>query len=98
MGVSDAVKEYCLEKAGRLERFFDRIQSIDVILDGHNGVHTAEMIVHGDGTHPFVASQDQQDLFAAVDLVLDKIEGQLRRHKERLRNRKHPPHAEQPGE
>lgn len=93
MGVSETLKAYCEEKAGRLARFFDRIQAIDVVLDGHEGRHTAEIIVHVDGTPPFVASEEREDVHAAIDVLLDKIESQLRRHKERLRNRKHPPRA-----
>lgn len=91
MGVSDALKEYCEQKAGRLSRFYDRIQSIELILDGQEGHHFAEVIVHSDGTPPFVASEEQQDAFAAIDLLMDKVERQIRRHKDRLRNRKHPP-------
>ena len=34
MGVTESLKDYCEEKAGRLERFFNRIQSIEVVLDG----------------------------------------------------------------
>ena len=91
MGVSDTLKEYCHEKAQRLIRFYDRIKSIEVILDGHDGQHSAEMIVHSDGTAPFVASEEQKDIYAAVDLLIDKLERQISRHKEKLRNRKHPP-------
>lgn len=94
MGVSDSLKEYCQTKAERLVKFYDRISQIDVILDGHNGVHSAEMIVHSDGTPPFVASEERDDAYAAIDLLLEKIERQLRRHKERLRNRKHPPRSD----
>jgi putative sigma-54 modulation protein len=93
MGVSDSLKKYCLEKSERLIRFFDRIQSIEVILEGHNGQHFAGMIVHSEGTQPFVAREQHEDAYAAVDLMLDKVERQIRRHKERLRNRKHPPKA-----
>ena len=91
MGVSDSLEQYCREKSERLVRFYDRIQSIDVVLDGNNGQHFAEMIVHTEGTQPFVASEEHEDVFAAVDLMLDKVERQIRRHKEKLRNRKHPP-------
>lgn len=91
MGVSEALREYCEKKAERLIRFYDRIQSIEVVLDGRNGKHSAEMIVHSVGTAPFVATEEHDDAYAAVDLLLDKIEEQLRRHKEKLRNRKHPP-------
>lgn len=90
MGVSEPLKRYCLEKGTKLARYFDRITQVEVILDGRNGRHSAEMIVHADGSEPFVAVEAHDDAYAAVDLVLDKIEEQLRRHKERLRNRKHP--------
>lgn len=101
MGITDALKEYCTDKAERLPRFLDRVQSIEVVLDGKDGLHTAEVIVHAAGTHgPFVASEQHEDSFAAVDLVMDKIEEQLRRYKEKHRNRKHPPRgaAERPPE
>lgn len=90
MGVGESLKEYVTSKAERLERFYDRIRSIEVKLDGHEGRHSAEMIVHTDNADPFVATEEHADAFAAVDLLLDKIERQLTRHKERLRNRKHP--------
>jgi len=91
MGVTESLREYCRGKAERLPRLLDRVESIEVVLDGKEGVHTAEMIVHSAGAQPFVAREQHEDAFAAVDLVLDKIEEQLRRYKERHRNRKHPP-------
>ncbi len=91
MSVSESLKRYCLEKAQKLERFFNRIQAVDVVLDGQAGMHTAEIIVHADGNQPFVASERQEDVYAAIDILIDKMERQLTRHKEKLRNRKHPP-------
>lgn len=92
MGLSDAIKSYCQEKAGRLPRYYDRIQSIEVVLDGKAGVHTAEIIVHTEGTHqPVVATEEHEDLHASIDLLMDKAERQLTKLKEKLRNRKHPP-------
>ena len=91
MGVSDALREYCGEKAERLPRFFDRIQAIEFVLEGKDGIHVVEIIVHSPGVQPFVATERHEDAYAAVDLLIDKIEEQLRRYKERHRNRKHPP-------
>ena len=93
MGITEALKQYCREKTERLPRLLDRIQTVEVIVDGREGVHNVEIIVHSAGTQPFVATERNTDAFAAFDLVLDKIEEQLRRHKERTRNRKHPPHG-----
>jgi len=91
MGVSESLESYCLKKVPRLQRFYDRVHAAEVIIDGHNGKHMAEIIVRAEGTPPFVASEEHEDAFAAVDLVLDKVERQIRRHKEKIRNRKHPP-------
>lgn len=96
MGVTDALKAYCHEKASKLTRYYDRIQSIDVVLDGENGRHSAEMIVHTDRSDPFIATEEHDDIYAAVDLLVDKLERQLTRHKERIRNRKHPRDAAGP--
>jgi putative sigma-54 modulation protein len=93
MGVGDALQAYCVEKADRLTRFLDRIQAIEVVIDGKEGIHTVEMIVRSAGAAPFVATEQHADAYAAVDLLLDKMEEQLRRYKEKHRNRKHPPRA-----
>jgi putative sigma-54 modulation protein len=93
MGISEPLKAYCLEKAERLPRFLDRVQSIEVILDGKAGVHTVELIVHTAGADPFIATEQREDAYAAVDVAMDKIEEQLRRFKQKRRNRKHPPRA-----
>lgn len=90
MGVADTVRKYCEDKAERLVHFYDRVRQVEFVLDGNDGRHTAEVIVHADGSPPFIASVDHDDLHAAVDLLMDKIESQIRRHKERIRNRKHP--------
>ncbi len=96
MTITETLKAFCQEKAEHLERFFNRIRLIEVVLDGQTGNHRAEMIVHTDRAQPFVASEQHEDLHAAIDMLVDKIEGQLRRHKERIRNRKHPrPGAEE---
>lgn len=93
MGVSEPLKQYCQRKAERLGRFYDRIRAIELILDGKDGRHRVEIIVHSDRADPLVASERQDDAYAAVDLLLDKIERQLRRHKEKRRNRKRPPRS-----
>lgn len=95
MGVTESIRSHCEQKSQKLSRFFDRIQSVEMVLDGHDGRHFAEIIVHMDGTHPFVASEEHDDIYAAIDLLMDKIERQVRRHKERLRNHRHQPRSEQ---
>jgi len=90
MTVTPALRTYCEEKTSKLTRYYDRIRAVEVILDGKDGLHTAEIIVHTERADPFVAREQHADVYAAMDLLLDKIERQLTRHKEKIRNRKHP--------
>ena len=87
--VSDDVREYIESKAAKLPRFYDRIHEIDVVLDHESEQFTAGMIVRTDRKHTFVARETGPDTFVLIDLVVEKIERQLTKHKEKNRNHKH---------
>jgi putative sigma-54 modulation protein len=89
VAVPDALKSYAEKKASKLLKYYDRIQAIDVVLDHDSGQNRAEMIVEAEHRNTFVARESHDDMYAAIDLVVDKLERQLTRHKERFRNRKH---------
>lgn len=87
--VTEEVREYVSAKTAKLPRFYDRIHEIEVILDHESEQFTAEMIVRAGRKHTFVARETGPDTFALIDLVTEKLERQLTRHKEKNRNRKH---------
>lgn len=87
--VTDDVREYVQCKVSKLPRFYDRIHEVEVVLDHESEQFTAEMIVRADRKHTFVASETGPDTFALIDMVTEKLERQLIRHKEKNRNRKH---------
>ncbi len=89
MDLSPELRTYAETKAAKLSRFYDRIRFIEVILNGEGNGFEAELVVKGEHKNVFVAKERGEDMYAAVDLVMDKIERQLTRHKERFRNRKH---------
>lgn len=91
LNITEAMKEYARKKVAKLERFFDRIMKIQVILDVEGERQTAEMIVSAARGSTLIAEVATTDMYAAIDLAIDKIERQLTRHKEKLydkRNRK----------
>jgi putative sigma-54 modulation protein len=88
--LSDAAKDYARDKAGKLNRFYDRLEGVEVIIGHESRRFNVEMVAKTDHSETFVASEAHEDLYASVDLVMDKMERQLVKHKERLRNRKHP--------
>lgn len=83
------LRSYIEEKIQKLPRFYDRIHEVEVILGHESELFTAEIIVRADHKHTFVASETGPDTYALVDAIVDKLERQLRKHKEMLRNHKH---------
>ena len=86
--VTADVKAYAEKKMGKMPRYYDRIQAIEVVLDHESDSFSVEVIISADG-NPFVAREVGPDTFALIDLVADTLERQLVKHKERYRNRKH---------
>lgn len=92
--VSEATQEFIREKAQKLTRLFERLTMIDVTVDLKNeGQVWVEFLVKSEHKHDFVASESSPDLLAAVDLALSKLEMQVRRHKEKIQDRRRTPSA-----
>lgn len=87
--VTDEIRAYIAEKAGKLPRFYDRIHEIDVVIDHESEQLTIEIIVRADMKHTFVAKDSGADAAALVDLLTEKLERQLKKHKEKNRDHKH---------
>jgi putative sigma-54 modulation protein len=89
MEVSPALKTYAEQKAGKLTRYFDRIQEIEVVFDSRRDGTTVEMIVNAEHKNMFIARHEQGDAYACIDGCIEKLERQLTEHKDKFRNRKH---------
>lgn len=86
--ITEEVRGYIDEKAGKLQRFYDRIHEIEVVLGHESEQFTIEMIVRAGRKQTFVAGETGPDSFALIDLVTEKLERQLKKHKEKNRNYK----------
>ena len=85
--ITDALNDYISEKFGRLERHSDFINTIQVILSVEKLLHKAESTVRVNGAEIF-ANADSEDMYAAVDLLVDKLDRQLLKHKDKAIARK----------
>ncbi|MBI5365971.1 MAG: ribosome-associated translation inhibitor RaiA [Planctomycetes bacterium] len=88
MTVPDELKAYTEEKAERLSKYFDRVKTIEVVLNVEQERHSAEMIISATRGVTLVGHTVEKDIHAAIDLVTDKMERQLTRLKEKLRGRR----------
>jgi len=91
--LSEATQQFIREKAQKLVHFFERIMSIEVTVDLKTDVRMVEFLVSAEHKHDFVARESGSDILAAVDLVVEKLEGQLRRYKEKVQDRRRTPSA-----
>ena len=83
--VTPALKAYVTDKLQRIYRHFDHVISTDVILRVENHHKQAEAKVVAAGKSLF-AQESGDDMYAAIDGLIDKIDKQVRRHKDRVRD------------
>ena len=91
--LSEATQQFIREKAQKLLHFFERIMLIEVTVDLKNDIKLVEFLVSAEHKHDFVARESNNDILAAVDLAVDKLEAQLRRYKEKVQDRRRTPSA-----
>jgi putative sigma-54 modulation protein len=87
---SDALKAYAEEKLDRIRKYIDEPITAQVFLTVEKIRHSADVTITAKGI-TIKASEETNDMYAAIDMVLDKIERQLQRYKERLKNHKPAP-------
>ncbi|MBB3104692.1 ribosome hibernation-promoting factor, HPF/YfiA family [Azomonas macrocytogenes] len=80
--VTAALRDYIEEKFDRLERHFDRIINVQVILQVEKIKQKIEASLHVAGRE-VVANAEHDDMYAAIDLLVDKLDRQLIKHKEK---------------
>jgi len=81
--VTPPMREYINEKLQKLERHFDHVTHIHCILTVEKLRHKAEARVNVSGGSLF-ADAVQDDMYAAVDSMVDKLDRQIIKHKEKL--------------
>lgn len=80
--VTDALRDYVIEKFGRLERHFDKITNVQVVMQVEKLKQQIDATLHVAGGE-VVASAEHEDMYAAIDLLVDKLDRQLIKHKEK---------------
>ncbi|MHB1580501.1 MAG: ribosome hibernation-promoting factor, HPF/YfiA family [Acidithiobacillus sp.] len=90
LDLTDAIKSYVDEKIGRLGRYFDHVINAQVVLKHlpHEKLtNVVDITVNAPG-HVFHAEVHDADMYAAIDLVADKLEAQAHSYKEKLQDRR----------
>ncbi|MEC6824249.1 ribosome hibernation promoting factor [Photobacterium piscicola] len=81
--VTDSLREYVSTKFNKLERFFDKINTVQVILNVEKLQQIAEATLHINSGE-IHAKADSENMYAAIDELTDKLVRQLNKHKDKL--------------
>ena len=96
--LSDASQAKIKSKLERLPRLFERLTAIEVTVDlEHAEMPSVDIRVDAEHKHDFVASERAEDLMQAVDLVIHKIEQQIRKYKQKVQDHHKSPGLRQQG-
>ena len=86
--MSEASQEKIAKKAEKLVRFHDRLTAIEVVVDlTDEAAPKVDLKVSAEHKHDFVAHDQSESLMASVDNVIEKMEQQLRKYKEKVQER-----------
>jgi putative sigma-54 modulation protein len=86
--ISDETQAKITGKVEKLTRFFERLTDIEVTVDlEHRDTPSVDLRVSAEHKHDFVATARSDELIASVDAVVEKMEHQLRKYKEKVQDR-----------
>lgn len=85
--ITPAIRDYVTSKLERINRHFDHVIEVSVVLSVEKLKQKAEANVHVRGKDIFVEAKDA-DMYAAIDGLVDKLDRQILRHKEKFFERR----------
>ena len=81
--ITESLREYVNSKFSKLERHFDQIHNVHVVLNVEKLQQKAEARINLNGTEIFAKSENT-DMYAAIDALIDKLDRQVIKHKEKF--------------
>jgi putative sigma-54 modulation protein len=86
---SEHLKAYVSDKLDRFDKFLDNPAEANVVLSVEKFRHIAEINISGDKLN-IIGKEETNDMYSAIDMVLDKLEKQIKKNKQKIRERRSP--------
>ena len=84
---TDTLKSYVRDKLDRFDRYLDNPAEANVVLLVEKFRHIAEININGDRL-TINGKEETNDMYSAIDMVLDKLEKQIKKNKQKIRERR----------
>jgi len=83
LDVTPALRDYITGKLERLERHFDKVTNVHAVLSVEKLRKKAEATINVNGASLHANAEDE-DMYAAIDALVDKLDRQIKKHKEKI--------------
>jgi putative sigma-54 modulation protein len=84
---TDALKDYAAKRLSKLDKYVDKPSEVHAVLSVEKRRHMADITLSADGV-VINAVEITEDMYSAIDMVMDKLERQVKKHKEKLQGKK----------
>ncbi|MDG2353412.1 MAG: ribosome-associated translation inhibitor RaiA [Gammaproteobacteria bacterium] len=83
LDITEAIKQHSTEKLSKIKHHFDHLININMVLGVEKDVQKAEATIHVSGADLF-AKAESDNLYVSIDQMVNKLDSQIRKHKEKL--------------
>lgn len=83
MDITDPLRSYVTEKMERIEKHFDHVTTTNIVLRTEKNLSHAEATINAKGA-TIHANSENEDMYAAIDALIDKLDRQVIKHKEKM--------------
>jgi putative sigma-54 modulation protein len=87
MESTESLRAYAEEKLSKIKKYLDSPMEAHAVLEVDKFRHMADVTVNVDGTR-IKAYEETEDMYSAIDMVMDKIENQVKKHRAKIRERR----------
>ena len=85
LDITPALKQHTNEKLSKIKHHFDNVMNVNMILEVQKDVQKAEATIHLSGADLFAKAQSS-DMYVSIDQLINKLDSQIIKHKEKLHN------------
>ena len=87
LDATDALKDYATKRLSKLDKYMDKPTEAHVVLSVERRRHKADVTLNADGA-VINAVEITEDMYSAIDMVMDKLDRQVKKHKEKIHVKK----------
>ena len=85
LDITSAIRQHASDKLTKIKHHFDNVMNVNMILEVQKDLQKAEATIHVSGADLF-AKAESNDMYASIDQLINKLDSQIIKHKEKLHN------------